>query len=559
MLGMARVARQGAKSGWNRPSPATEQVLLNGLSADNGRALTSEHREPDGENAGSGCAGTDGPEVAGGSATPPRASPGIRAAGERAVTNTLYRSVGAFVGRLASLALFAEMARKLGQSGLGAFVFAIAYLGFVMVAVDLGLDRYMLRAVVRDRRGASHMFFSVLALKLALAVPLFAVGLLGVHVLGYSEQATLAALALAPGVLADSFARTQISYFMAHERGGPPAIADAVQRILSAALGIAALRAGYGVVAVAVTYSIGSSVGVLIGFVLLHRTIGVPVRAVSYRRWRALAAESIPFAIQDTFGVLLARMDTLILALIAAQAAVGRYGAVYRLFESTFLITYPLAGSFSAMYTYLGPHSNPPVRFVFQQSLKLAVVILTPLTIAFAVLARPICQLIYGTSFGSAALPLRILAPAVLLMSIVTLCVALVVSQANARQVVFPAAGMAALNLALNLILIPLYRDSGAAAAMLATEVVYAAWMIRLARRAVGSVQWPSMLSGGLVAGVAMAAVTLPLREHLLPAVVAGGLVYLIVLITVERIVSPLDVSFAVRIVRQRLPGRTAG
>jgi O-antigen/teichoic acid export membrane protein len=547
--------------------PTTQQLLLDGsapitlgrLGTDNDRALTSEHhRDPDGENAGSGSAGTDGPEIAGGSATSSSDRPSVRAAGERAVTNTVYRTVGSIVGRLASLALFAEMARKLGQNGLGAFVFAVAYLGFVMVAVDLGLDRYMLRAVVRDRRATSHMFFSVLALKLALALPLFALGLFGVHIFGYSKEATLAALALAPGVLADSFARTQTSYFMAHERGGPPSVADALQRILSAALGIAALRAGYGVVAVAGTYSIGSSIGVLIGFVLLHRTIGVPERVVGYRRWRALAAESIPFAIQDTFGVLLARMDTLILALIAAQGAVGRYGAAYRLFESTFLLTYPLAGSFSAMYTYLGPHSNPPVRFVFQQSLKLAVVVLTPLTIVFAVLARPVCELIYGTSFGSAALPLRILAPAVLLISIVTLCVALVVSQANARQVVLPAAAMAALNLALNLILIPLYRDMGAATAMLATESVYAVWMIRLARRAVGSVRWRSMLSGGLVAGVAMAAVTLPLREHLVPAVVAGVLVYAIVLTAVERIVSPRDVSFAMRMVRQRLPGRTA-
>jgi O-antigen/teichoic acid export membrane protein len=531
-----------------------------GLSADNGPAVTSDQqRQPDRDNAASGAEGARGPEFAGGSPTPPGAPPSIRAAGERAVTNILYRSLGEIVGRLASLALFAEMARKLGQGGLGAFVFAIAYLGFVTVAVDLGLDRYMLRAVVRDRRGADHMFFNVLALKLALATPLFAVGLLGVHVLGYSEQATLTALALAPGVLADSLSRTQTAYFMAHERGGPPSVADAIQRILSAGLGIAALTAGYDVVAVAGTYSIGSGVGVLIGFVLLHRTIGVPKRAIGYRRWRALAAKSVPFAMQDTFSVLLARMDTLILSLIAAQAAVGRYGAAYRLFESTFLITYALAGSFSAMYTYLGPHTNPPVRFVFQQSLKLAVVVLTPLTIVFAVLARPICELIYGTSFGSAALPLRILAPAVVLMSIITLCVGVVVSQANARQVVFPAAGVTALNLVLNLILIPLYRDTGAATAMLATEIVYAVWMILLARRAVGSVQWRPMLTGGLVAGVAMVAVTLPLREHLLPAAAAGVLVYVTVLATVERIVSPLDVSFALRMVRQRLPGRTAG
>src|SRR5262249_40359089 len=62
---------------------------------------------------------------------PPGLSPG-RAAGERAILNTAYRSGGEIVGRLASLLLFAYAGRQLGQHGLGAFVFAIAFTGLVM-------------------------------------------------------------------------------------------------------------------------------------------------------------------------------------------------------------------------------------------------------------------------------------------------------------------------------------------------------------------------------------------------------------------------------------------
>jgi O-antigen/teichoic acid export membrane protein len=486
-------------------------------------------------------------------------SSAIRAAGERAVENTVYRSVGEIVGRLASLLLFAAMARKLGQEGLGAFVFAVAYLGFVMVAVDLGLDRYMLRAVVRERDPSNPIFFNVLALKLVLALPLLSLGLLGVHLLGYSEQAALTALALAPGVVADSVARTQTSLFLAHERGAPPSLADAIQRILSAGLGLAALQAGYGVAAVAAAYSIGSLVGVLIGFLLLQRTIGLPVRAVSRGGWRSLAANSLPYAIQDTFSVLLARMDMLILSLIAVQAAVGRYGAAYRLFESTFLITYALSGSFSAMFTYLGPHTDPPLRFVFQQALRLAVTILMPLTVAFVVLAPGICELVYGAHFGSAGLPLRLLAPAVLLMGFVTLCVALIVSQENARRVVLPAGVMAAVNVVLNAVLIPLYNDTGAAVAMLATEVAYAVWMLSMAYQAVGAMNWKSIMMGGLVAGLAMVGVTLLLQAHVLAALAAGAVAYVAVLALVEQAVNPLDVAFALRMVRRRLGREVTG
>ncbi len=499
--------------------------------------------------------------------TPASARPGAgraetskaREVGERAVANTLYRSVGEIVGRLASLALFAAVARHLGENGLGAFVFAMAYLGFVMVAVDLGLDRYMLRVIAREHAAADHVFFNVIALKLALAAPLFTVSLVGLHLVGYSSQAQTTALVLAPGVFADSVARTQGSFFAARERGGPPSLADAIQRICSAALGIVALQAGYGVVGVGAAYSAGSLIGVAIGFVLLHRTLGIPTRAISRRGWRGLAGGSIPFAAQDTFAVLLARMDTLLLALLATQAAVGRYGAAYRLFESTFFITYALTGAFSAMYTYLGPHSDPPLRFVFQRSVKLSLVLLTPVAVSFAVLADPICKLIYGDTFASAAQPLLILAPCVVLMGIVILTTSLMVSRGNPARMVPVAAAMAAINIALNLALIPSHGDAGAAAAMLATAAIYAAWIMRMASRTVGGVQWTRTAAGALMAGGGMIVVTLMLDSSLWTALALGGAVYLIILLVVERLVSPGDVKFAADMLRRRLPLRLTG
>src|SRR6202040_1017447 len=120
--------------------------------------------------------------------------------------------------------LFVVAGRKPGQYGLRAFVSAVAYLGFVMVAVDLGLDRYMLRIVASDRAASGRLFFNVLALKLALALPLFAIGFVVLDLIGYSHQVQATAWALAPGVFSDSIARTQLSVFLAHERGGPPSL-----------------------------------------------------------------------------------------------------------------------------------------------------------------------------------------------------------------------------------------------------------------------------------------------------------------------------------------------
>lgn len=489
---------------------------------------------------------------------PGRPGSAATAAGERAIANTLYRSGGEIVGRLASLLLFAEAGRTLGPNGLGAFVFAVAYLGFVMVGVDIGLDRYLLRSAARERSSSHQLFFNVLGLKFALVVPLFGVGFIVLHLLGYHHQVEATVWALAPGVFSDSVARTQLSVFLAHERSGPPSLADAIQRVLSAGLGIAALKSGYGVVALGYTYSAGSMIGVLVGFVLLARTVGIPRRTVSSRHWRRIATASVPFATQDTFSLMLARIDTLILSLIASQAAVGRYGAAYRLFESTLLLTYALGGAFAAMFAYLGHDSDPPLRAVFQRAVKLSLVLLVPIAIAFAVLAEPICRLIYGAAFSSAGVPLRILAPAVIFMGVVTLANSLLISRENPGRMVKLTAAMAVLNIVLNVVLIPPYNDAGAAAAMLITELVYAAWILRMSSREVGGIYWLPTAAGAVVAGGGMTAVTLALRASLWPALGLGGAVYLVVLVVVERVVSPVDVKFVTDMARRRLRSRTA-
>jgi O-antigen/teichoic acid export membrane protein len=295
-----------------------------------------------------------------------------------------------------------------------------------------------------------------------------------------------------------------------------------------------------------------------VSFVLMARTIGVPTRRVTPHTWRSLTSSGIPFAAQDVFSALLAKADTLILSLLATQATVGIYGAAYRLFESTLLVPFALVGAFSAMYTYLGPDTSPSLRAVVQRSIKASLVLLMPLAVAFVVVPEPICKLIYGSAFASAAVPLQILGPGVALIGFVTLTTSLMFARGDPRPMASRTAIIVVFNIALNFILIPLYGAEGAAAAMLATELVFALWLARLAVGVVGGIRWLPTLIGSLAGGAAMAAVALALHHSLLAALVAGGAVYLLVLLAVEWLVNPLDVVFVADMVRRRLSSRPA-
>lgn len=480
------------------------------------------------------------------------------AAGARALKNTLYRVSSEGLGRVASLVLFAVAGRELGESGLGAFVFATAFLALITAPMDFGLDRLMLRRIAEQKRAGDELFWNVFGFKLAMAVPLFGVGLLLLVPLGYSHDAQATAWVLVPGVLADSLGRTQLYYFQAHERVGPPALADFVKRVVGASLGIAALTTGLGVVALGLTYSVGSLVGLVLGFPMMVRTVGLPPIHLTPRGWKRLMRDSLPFGTQDIFLMLLYRLDAIMLSLLASQAAVGRYGAAYRLFESSMLITYALVGAFSAMYTYLGPGSDPPLRAVFQRSIKLSLILLAPVAVAFVALGPQICSLVYGPSFDNAGVTLAILGPGVVMLSVVTLATSLLVARENPMRVARMTAAMVGINIVLNILLIPPFEDAGAAAAMLATEAVFVVIIMRVAASAAGGFGWLSSAAGALAGAAVMLAVLLLLDEHLWLGLSAGTTAYFLGFVLVERVVSPEDLRYAGRLLaRLRRSGPT--
>jgi O-antigen/teichoic acid export membrane protein len=484
--------------------------------------------------------------------------PAERAAA-RVARNTTARAAGEILGKLASLVLFAVLARTVGEVDLGAFVFAFAWAQIATIPVGLGFDRYVLRRVARDNSSVHDLFFNVLTLKLVRAVPITAVSFALVSVLGYDSDTRLAVYLLTAGTILDSISRTVFAVFNAYERGYLIAATVVVQRFAAAGLGLAVLAAGGGIVEVSGMFAIGTGIGLALAFVLMSRSIGLPARSLPEAGRQELRSSSRGYGAQDILGMLLAKIDAVLLSFLATEAAVGRYGAAYRLLESTFFLTSAVNGAFAAMYAYLDRNSEPSVDVAFERSIKLALCALVPCGVAFGILAEPLSRAFFGAELEGAAGPLALLAPVVVLLGVVTLGSSLLVGRREPGVLVRLAATAVALNIALNLALIPPLDDDGAALAMLITAAVFAVLVLRQAVITVEGVRWRAMGAGPLVGGAAMAAAMVPLSGSLALALPAGTLVYGVVLYAVERALNPRDLEFLAGMVRRRLPGAVAG
>lgn len=113
-------------------------------------------------------------------------------------------------------------------------------------------------------------------------------------------------------------------------------------------------------------------------------------------------------------------------------------------------------------------------------------------------------------------------------------------------------AGVALLNVALNLVLIPRLSLDGAAAATLISELVLVVLALVLAQRLLGRLRLMAMASGPLVAGAAMGIVMIALNGELLLTLPLGTLAYLLVLCAFELRRFREDAEVARSILRRR-------
>jgi O-antigen/teichoic acid export membrane protein len=479
---------------------------------------------------------------------PPSAS---EAAGRRVAANTIFRAIGELSGKLGTFVLFAVLARVLGQEEVGTYVVAFAYVQVVTVLIDLGFDRVTVRHVAVDATKVPALFTDIVAIKLTIAVPVTAASWALAHAIGYAQETIDAIYVLSAALLLDSLNRTATSILNAREHGGLVSVSIIAQRVSGAALGVAVLLAGYGVVAVCVAYGVGAAFGLAVAIRLMVRHVARPAPKVTIARWRALLRESIPFALNDSLAFVLSKVDAIVLSVLATQAAVGLYGAASRLYEASWFVTFSLTASFQAMFAYLTPTSEPSIGGVFERSIKLALTVLAPITALFIVEAGPLAALLFGEDFRGSSAALELLAPTVVLMGVVSLSTTLLAIRVGARLLLWITGGIVALNVGLTIALVESMGARGAALAMSISVGVFAVIVVTVAARAVGGIDLLRMTAAPAVAaltmGLVMAAVASPVMS-----VVAGGVAYLAVFAAAERLVAPDDLRYLVTFLRRR-------
>jgi len=423
---------------------------------------------------------------------------------------TLHNSALVIGARLVSKVLVFVVVilviRSTGVNGYGQFTALVVYATIVGMVVDLGLRPLFTRDVARDRRLLTPYLNSILSLKVVLLLPALAI-LAGALALGLPALTPYVWPAFAL-LAASSFANQLRATFYAIGRLRYEAISivgESIVLLLAATLMVLLRLPWWSFLwAYALSYTFTTVYAAVVAVTRLGHTFRFDLDS---RRLAALGRQSLPFGLTFVISTLYFRIDVPILQAFAGFAAVGLYSAAYKFVDAIAFIPQAMMDPVFPALATLSHRDPDELAAAALKSLKMLAAVGLPLSAAFIVLAAPIIDFTIPR-FGAAVPVLRVLGVGAFLLFANNAFIYTLNAMGRQRDATRLAAISLVLNVALNLILIPLPNHliggyMGAAWATILTEAGLFAGGWYILRRRLGDLPVVATVRGVVPAGIA--------------------------------------------------------
>lgn len=399
------------------------------------------------------------------------------------MTNTGWLAVERVLRLVVGAAISVWIARSLGPGLFGEYSYAMAFASLFAVAANLGTDGIVVRDLVKhpDRTGA--ILGSALALRAVGAAAVLVLVAFAAALAHRDAPRTLALVLLfAAATLLKPFDVVEL-WFQARTNLRPVVWARNIAFLLGAGGRVALLLAGGTVVALAAVEPVAALAAALL-LVAVFRKHHAGAQPIRWDRTeaRALIEGGWPLLLSGVAVMLYMRIDQVMLERLASPREVGLYAAALRLSEIWYFV--PTA-AVTAVFPHV-VHSKSEGEAVYLRRIAQLFGVMTALalviSVAVTLAAGPLVRLVFGAEYEGAAPILTVHVWATLFVFWGVVGEAWFLTEGLTRMSLARTVTAAALNVALNLVLIPRYAGLGAAWATLVAQGC-AAWLFNLADR----------------------------------------------------------------------------
>lgn len=377
------------------------------------------------------------------------------------------------ISRLLQFVIFVYLARSLGKDNFGIFSFGLAFGLIVMVIVDFGLNQLFVREISRNKDLASKYLFNGIIIKTLLAGLAMLIAYLFLNIMNYPAQVKIVAYILLLFALMQSFNELCFSVFRAFERMYYEMCIKILRMLMLVGLIFYLVKNNYGLVVSVWAFPAAEFIVLGVAAFIVYTKFAKISFEFDYRFSNRIVKESSLFFFSAIFTTLYLYVDQIMISKLRNTAEVGIYSAAANIAIALVFIPLMYANSIYPVISRFYIKSKKSLKLVYERSFKYMFVLGLPIAAGIFALSDKLILFLYGEEYSASAAVLAMLSGYIFLkfLNPVTGYTLMAINQQGTRLI--GQASAAAINIALNFVLIPIYGIIGAAAATLITEVIF--------------------------------------------------------------------------------------
>ena len=444
------------------------------------------------------------------------------------VFNTVVMTASSAVSLVINAALAIFAIRTFSHQEYGHFAIALALIGIFGVLSETGISTVALRLMSTDHLGeANYLGLSLtseLVTSLVVAPLMLPVGLL----LGYPSE-VIALLGIGTIYLFfQGFLAALDATFRARRVLVLPALFLALQAAVTGGAGAALISSGAGPPGLVTAMGLGYAAAAVAAFVLVRSRLRIPIVLTgTVRKVPSFLRTALPIAATGGITIVYERLDLLMVSKLDSTSAAAIYGVVLTALAISAIVPGVIAPAFFPLLAAGLKDAPEQARESFFLLWRVFLLLSVPVALFLVFGSDDLVTTVLGDRYESAGTPLAIFGGCIVLGFLnYLLWYALLAAYRERRRLLILVASLA-VNVGLNVLLIPPYGPTGAAVALVVSDFLIVAWQTRMVHRSVFAVPFRRLFLKPVVAVLAALAAAIPLSTvTALGAAVAAPCIY---------------------------------
>jgi len=293
--------------------------------------------------------------------------------------------------------------RHLGVADTGRYVTALSIVAVVGGLSDLGLTAIGVRELsIREGAARDRLAANLLGLRLVITVAGLAVAVGFTALAGYGSVLVLGVVLAGAGLLTQSVQVTLAVSLMSALRLGWVTVADVLRQVLQAAIIVALVAAGAGLLPFLAAAVPAAGAALMMTLVLVRGSVPL-LPAFARQEWRGLMRSVLPYSAAVAAASLYFRVAIILVSLMTTARELGYFGASFRIIEVLMVIPGLLLGAAFPIFARAAHNDHERLSYAVGRVFEVSLIVGAWFALCIALGAPLGLDIIGGARFAPAA------------------------------------------------------------------------------------------------------------------------------------------------------------